>query len=96
MLFEKEEYYELSEEIRKKVVKYYIIYIILFTIIGITISSILNITKESLILKLLITFMSMLIGLLFANEKTIKIQIQEQEMKWKIEIYDMISRLEKK
>lgn len=96
MLFEKEKYYELSEEIRNKIVKYYIIYIIIFTILGITISSILNITKESIILKLLVIFVFMLIGLLIASEKTIKIQIQEQEMKWKIEIYDILKKLEKK
>lgn len=96
MLFEKEKYCELSEEIRKRIVIYYIIYIISFTIIGIIISYILPITKENLILKILITFALMLIGLLIANEKTIKFQIQEQEMKWKIEIYDMINKIEKK
>lgn len=38
----------------------------------------------------------MCIGLLIADEKTETIQIQEQEMKWKLDIYDMINKIEKK
>ena len=35
----------------------------------------------------------MCIGLLIADEKTEMIQIQEQEMKWKLDIYDMINKI---
>ena len=95
MLFDKNKYYELSEQIRERIVKYYIMYIIFFTIIGLIISYIIPIF-DTTIVKILIVFSFILLGLLLAGEKTIKIQIEEQDMKWKIDIYDMISKIEKK
>lgn len=95
MLFDKNKYYELSEQIRERIVKYYIMYIIFFTIIGLIISYIIPIF-DTTIVKILIIFSFILLGLLLAGEKTIKIQIEEQDMKWKIDIYDMISKIEKK
>ena len=95
MLFDKNKYYELSEQIRERIVKYYIMYIIFFTIIGLIISYIIPIF-DTTIVKILIILSFILLGLLLAGEKTIKIQIEEQDMKWKIDIYDMISKIEKK
>ena len=95
MLFDKNKYYELSEQIRERIVKYYIMYIIFFTIIGLIISYIRPIF-DTTIVKILIIFSFILLGLLLAGEKTIKIQIEEQDMKWKIDIYDMIRKIEKK
>lgn len=95
MLFDKNKYYELSEQIRERIVKYYIMYIIFFTIIGLIISYIIPIF-DTTIVKILIIFSFILLGLLIAGEKTIKIQIEEQDMKWKIDIYNMISKIEKK
>ncbi len=95
MLFDKNKYYELSEQIRERIVKYYIMYIIFFTIIGLIISYIIPIF-DTTIVKILIIFSFILLGLLLAGEKTIKIQIEEQDMKWKIDIYDMIRKIEKK
>ncbi len=94
-MFDKNKYYELSEQIRERIVKYYIMYIIFFTIIGLIISYIIPIF-DTTIVKILIIFSFILLGLLLAGEKTIKIQIEEQDMKWKIDIYDMISKIEKK
>lgn len=96
MLFDKNIYYKLSEEIRKRIVKCYIIYIILFTIIGLIISNIIPILKENSIITIITIIIFMCIGLLIADEKTETIQIQEQEMKWKLDIYDMINKIEKK
>ena len=95
MLFDKNKYYELSEKIRERIVKYYIIYIILFTIVGLIISYIVP-SFDTTIVKILIIFSFVLFGLLLAGEKTIKIQIEEQEMKWKLDIYDIINKIEKK
>lgn len=95
MLFDKNKYYELSEQIRERIVKYYIMYIIFFTIIGLIISYIIPIF-DTTIVKILIIFSFILLGLLLAGEKTIKIQIEEQDMKWKIDIYDIINKIEKK
>ena len=94
-MFDKNKYYELSEQIRERIVKYYIMYIIFFTIIGLIISYIIPIFYTTIV-KILIIFSFILLGLLLAGEKTIKIQIEEQDMKWKIDIYDMISKIEKK
>lgn len=94
-MFNKNKYYELSEQIRERIVKYYIMYIIFFTIIGLIISYIIPIF-DTTIVKILVIFSFILLGLLLAGEKTIKIQIEEQDMKWKIDIYDMISKIEKK
>lgn len=93
-MFDKNKYYELSEQIRERIVKYYIMYIIFFTIIGLIISYIIPIF-DTTIVKILIIFSFILLGLLLAGEKTIKIQIEEQDMKWKIDIYDMISKIGK-
>lgn len=95
MLFDKNKYYELSEQIRERIVKYYIMYIIFFTIIGLIISYIIPIF-DTTIVKILIIFSFILLGLLLAGEKTIKIQIEEQDMKWKIDIYEIINKIEKK
>lgn len=95
MLFDKNKYYELSEQIRERIVKCYIIYIILFTIVGLIISYIVP-SFDTTIVKILIIFSFVLFGLLLAGEKTIKIQIEEQEMKWKLDIYDIINKIEKK
>lgn len=95
MMFDKNKYYELSEQIRERIVKCYIIYIITFSIIGLLISYSIPIFNTTII-KILIIFSFILLGLLIAGEKTIKIQIEEQNMKWKIDIYNMINKIEKK
>lgn len=95
MLFDKNKYYELSEQIRERIVKCYIIYIIFFTIVGLIISYIVPIF-DTTIVKILIIFSFVLFGLLLAGEKTIKIQIEEQEMKWKLDIYDIINKMQMK
>ena len=95
MLFDKNKYYELSEQIRERIVKCYIMYILFFTIIGLIISYIIPIF-DTTIVKILIIFSFILLGLLLAGEKTIKIQIEEQEMKWKLDIYDIINKIDKK
>lgn len=96
MLFERNTYYELSEEIRKRIVKCYILYIILFSIVGLIVSNILPIIKGNTIMTIAVTIAFLFIGLLIADEKTEAYQIKEQEMKWKIDIYDMINKIEKK
>ena len=95
MLFDKNIFYELSEEIRKRIIKCYIIYIFTFSIMGLLISYVIPIFNTTII-KILLIFSFILIGLLIANEKTINIQIKEQEMKWKIDIYNIINKMEKK
>ncbi len=95
MMFDKNKYYELSEQIRERIVKCYIIYIITFSIIGLLISYSIPIFNTTII-KILIIFSFILLGLLIAGEKTIKIQIEEQNMKWKIDIYNMLNKIEKK
>lgn len=94
-MFDKNKYYELSEQIRERIVKCYIIYIITFSIIGLLISYSIPIFNTTII-KILIIFSFILLGLLIAGEKTIKIQIEEQNMKWKIDIYNMLNKIEKK
>ena len=95
-MFNRNTYYELSEEIRKRIVKCYILYIILFSTVGLIVSNILPIIKENYLMTIGVTIISLLIGLLIADEKSKEFQIKEQEMKWKIEIYDTINKIEKK
>ena len=95
MLFDKNKYYELSEEIRKRIIKCYIIYMLFFTIIGILASFTIPIIKENNIIKIITSIVFIFIGLLLADKKSIEYQIREQEMKWKIYIYNILNKIEK-
>lgn len=95
MLFDKNKYYELSEEIRKIIIKCYIIYMLSFTIIGILASFTIPIIKENNIIKIITSIVFIFIGLLLADKKSIEYQIREQEMKWKIDIYNILNKIEK-
>lgn len=95
-MFDNKIYKELSESIRERIVKCYIIYTILFTIIGLIITNIITIFKENTTITIITTIIFLIIGLLIADEKSQTIRIQEQEMKWKLDIYDMIKNIEKK
>lgn len=95
-MFDNNIYKELTESIRERIVKCYIIYAILFTIIGLIITNIIPIFKENTTITIITTIIFLIIGLLIADEKSQTIRIQEQEMKWKLDIYDMIKNIEKK
>lgn len=95
MLFDKNKYYELSEEIRKRIIKCYIIYMLSFTLIGILASFTIPIIKENNIIKIITSIVFIFIGLLLADKKSIEYQIREQEMKWKIDIYNILNKIEK-
>lgn len=80
MIFEKEKYYEYIEKLRKRIDYYYVFIIGILLILGALTHNI----KISIIL--------IILGIIISNYITLKTKILIQEMKFKIDIYEIITK----
>lgn len=80
MLFEKEKYYKYIKTLETFVNFYYVIFIILFAILGIAIAKGLGLILGGII------------GFLFARMYTLKTKISIQKMKLQIDIHEEITK----
>ena len=84
MLFEKDKYYGFINGIEKMITVAYVIFILLGVIIGMTTGGIIGLIIGGLI------------GLFIATLYTKASKIKIQEMKWKMDIYEMLTDIKKK
>lgn len=80
MLFEKDKYYKYIGTLEKAINFYYLIYIALFAIIGL------------IILKGIGFILGGLVGFLLASAYTLKTKIQIQNMKWKMDMHELLKK----
>ena len=80
MIFEKDKYYKYIGTLEKIVNAIYIIYIIIACLIGIATSS------------AMATIIILLISVLLATLQTLVFKIKIQEMKWKMDIHDIMKQ----
>ena len=80
MLFEKEKYYSYIGTLEKTINFFYIIFTIMFAIMGL------------IIFKAIGFILGAVMGFLLAGIYTLKIKILIQNMKWKIDMHELIKK----
>lgn len=80
MFFEKDKYYKYIGNLEKIVNFYYVIFIVIFAISGV------------MLLKGLGMILGILIGFLIASGYTLKTKILIQDMKWKLDMHELIKK----
>lgn len=80
MLFEKDKYYKYIGKLEKAINYYYIICIILFALIGLIIWNVIGLILGGLV------------GFLLAGAYTLKTKILIQNMKWKMDMHELLKK----
>lgn len=81
MLFEKEKYYKYIKDLENVINFAYVIFILLFGIIGLAMGKAIGL------------IIGILIGILLAGSYTLNTKIKIQKMKWEIDIYDKVKKI---